>query len=114
MAFAVHESKFTMHDRRKILRSAEDGGKLATIQIWNGDIEVDKVVLYSILLLKARGILPEYTGYTLTAFFTLCRINVFAKTLLYSCVPTYYTWNASRKSFERPKGEKKKLTDNLA
>ncbi|VDP22567.1 unnamed protein product [Onchocerca flexuosa] len=32
---------------------------------------------------------------TLTAFFTLCQNDPFAKTLLYSEVPTYYTWNAS-------------------
>ena len=40
---------------------------------------------------------------TLTAFFTLCQNDPFAKTLLYSEVPTYYTWNTSRKSFERRK-----------
>uniref|UniRef100_A0A183HN50 Helitron_like_N domain-containing protein n=1 Tax=Onchocerca flexuosa TaxID=387005 RepID=A0A183HN50_9BILA len=39
----------------------------------------------------------------LTAFFTLCQKDSFAKTLLYTEVPTYYTWNASRKSFERRK-----------
>ncbi|XP_043937508.1 uncharacterized protein LOC122810098 [Protopterus annectens] len=37
---------------------------------------------------------------TLTAFFTLCQNDAFAKTLLYLEVPTYYTWNVSRKSFE--------------
>ncbi|GFX42656.1 ATP-dependent DNA helicase [Trichonephila clavipes] len=40
---------------------------------------------------------------TLTAFFTLCQNDAFAKTLLYSEVPTYYAWNASRKLFERRK-----------
>ncbi|VDO47789.1 unnamed protein product [Onchocerca flexuosa] len=40
---------------------------------------------------------------TLTAFFALCQNDPFAKTLLYLEVPTYYTWNASRKSFERRK-----------
>ncbi|XP_069177605.1 uncharacterized protein [Procambarus clarkii] len=40
---------------------------------------------------------------TLTASIMLCQDDVFAKTLLYSDVPTYYTWNASRKSFERRK-----------
>ncbi|VDO39638.1 unnamed protein product [Onchocerca flexuosa] len=36
--------------------SAEDGGKLATIQMWNGDIEVDSrwVVLHSPLLVKTH------------------------------------------------------------
>ncbi|GFV94459.1 ATP-dependent DNA helicase [Trichonephila clavipes] len=40
---------------------------------------------------------------TLTAFFTLCQNDAFAKILLYSEVPTYYTWNVSRKLFERCK-----------
>ena len=40
---------------------------------------------------------------TLTAFFTLCQTGAFAKTLLYSEVPMYYTWNRKRKSFERRK-----------
>jgi hypothetical protein len=40
---------------------------------------------------------------TLTSFFALCHKDAFAKTLLYSEVPTYYTWNASRKSFQRRK-----------
>jgi hypothetical protein len=40
---------------------------------------------------------------TLTAFFTLCQNDAFAKTLLYSEVPSFYTWNVSRKSFERRK-----------
>ncbi|XP_023720955.1 uncharacterized protein LOC111871823 [Cryptotermes secundus] len=40
---------------------------------------------------------------TLIVFFVLCQNEAFAKILLYSEVPTYYTWNASRKSFERRK-----------
>ncbi|GFW76678.1 uncharacterized protein TNCV_4943951 [Trichonephila clavipes] len=40
---------------------------------------------------------------TLTAFFTLCQNDAFAKTLLYSEVPTYYMWNVSRKLFEQHK-----------
>jgi hypothetical protein len=40
---------------------------------------------------------------TLTGFFTLCQNDDFAKSLLYSEVPTYYTWNASRKTFQRRK-----------
>ncbi|KIH47189.1 hypothetical protein ANCDUO_22754 [Ancylostoma duodenale] len=36
---------------------------------------------------------------TLTAFFLLCQQDPFARTLLYSEVPEYYTWNASRKVF---------------
>lgn len=40
---------------------------------------------------------------TLTAFFTLCQIDTFARTLLYSEIPTYYTWNQSSKIFQRRK-----------
>lgn len=40
---------------------------------------------------------------TLTAFFSLCQIDSFAKTLLYSDIPKYYTWNATKKIFERRK-----------
>lgn len=45
----------------------------------------------------AAALVPPPT--TLTAFFSLCRDDMFAKTLLYSEVPSYYTWNASAKSF---------------
>ncbi|XP_065565886.1 uncharacterized protein LOC136030772 [Artemia franciscana] len=41
---------------------------------------------------------------TLTAFLALCQNDSFAKKkLLYSEVPTYYTWNGNKKSFERRK-----------
>ena len=40
---------------------------------------------------------------TLTAFFKLCRTDSFATTLLYNEIPTYYTWNKSRKEFNRRK-----------
>jgi len=43
---------------------------------------------------------------TLTAFFHLCRQDAFAKTLLYCDVPRYYTWNASRKQFQRQYGRR--------
>lgn len=33
----------------------------------------------------------------------LCQNDQFAKTLLYSQVPTYYTWNASGKKWNRRK-----------
>ena len=50
---------------------------------------------------RARALSPPHT--TLTAFFSLCGDDMFAKTLLYSEVPTYYTWNASAKKFQRRK-----------
>lgn len=37
---------------------------------------------------------------TLTAFFSLCQTDKFAKTLLYSEVPRYYTWNPSSKKWQ--------------
>lgn len=40
---------------------------------------------------------------TLTAFFSLCQIDDFAKTLLYNEVPRYFTWNVSTKQFQRRK-----------
>lgn len=40
---------------------------------------------------------------TLTAFFALCKDDLFAKTLLYTEVPTYFTWNATSKTFQRRK-----------
>lgn len=40
---------------------------------------------------------------TLTSFFTLCRTDGFANTLLYSEVPQYFTWNPTGKLFQRRK-----------
>ncbi|GBP51524.1 hypothetical protein EVAR_44500_1 [Eumeta japonica] len=44
---------------------------------------------------------PQNT--TLTAFFQLCQTDPFAKTLLYVDVPIYYTWDKTRKIFQRRK-----------
>ena len=40
---------------------------------------------------------------TLTSFFSVCQTDVFARTLLYTDMPRYYTWNASSKTFQRRK-----------
>lgn len=40
---------------------------------------------------------------TLTSFFRICQSDTFARTLLYSEMPRYYTWNASSKKFQRRK-----------
>ena len=48
---------------------------------------------------SARQIVTTPPQTTLTAYFKLCQIDSFAKTLLYQEVPTYYTW----KSLEKPK-----------
>ncbi|UYV73327.1 hypothetical protein LAZ67_10002739 [Cordylochernes scorpioides] len=50
---------------------------------------------------RERAASPPQT--TLTAFFSLCRGDLFAKTLRYSDVPKYYTWNAPEKKFHRRK-----------
>ncbi|GFV41062.1 ATP-dependent DNA helicase [Trichonephila clavipes] len=50
---------------------------------------------------RARALVPPTT--TLTAFYSLCQDDLFAKTLLYSEVPKFYTWNASTKKFQRRK-----------
>jgi len=39
----------------------------------------------------------------LTAIFQLCQTDDFARTLMYTDIPTYYTWNATQKNFERRK-----------
>lgn len=40
---------------------------------------------------------------TLTSFFNTCTIDPFARTLLYSEMPRYFTWNATSKKFEHRK-----------
>ncbi|GFS64754.1 ATP-dependent DNA helicase [Trichonephila clavipes] len=52
---------------------------------------------------RARALVPPAT--TLTAFYSLCQDDLFAKTLLYSEVPKFYTWNASTKKFQHRKQE---------
>ena len=49
-------------------------------------------------LYRASGDLPKTT---LTEFFAMCRMDSFAKTLLYAHVPKYYAWN--NKSWHRRK-----------
>ena len=48
---------------------------------------------------QQRALNPPNT--TLTAFFTLCQKDAFARTLMYSEVPSYYTWNVTKKEFVR-------------
>lgn len=38
---------------------------------------------------------------TLTSFFAICQSDPFARTLLYSEMPRYYTWDATSKKFQR-------------
>ncbi|VDM91619.1 unnamed protein product [Onchocerca ochengi] len=76
-------------------RLAEDDGKLATMQTWNGDIEVAVVHLAAHL---ENGQCVYFTAANMQqiapnppAFFTLRQTDAFAKTLLFSEVPTYFT-----------------------
>lgn len=41
------------------------------------------------------------TGISVTAFFTLCQEDAFSGTLLYSEMPSYYTWNKTKGEFVR-------------
>jgi hypothetical protein len=52
---------------------------------------------------NARDRIENPQNTTLTAFFQLCQQDEFAKTLLYHEVPKYYTWNATKKEFNRRK-----------
>ncbi|VDK89139.1 unnamed protein product [Onchocerca ochengi] len=61
-------------------RSAEDGGKLATAQMWNGDTEVDDrkwTTFISQLQISTNSDESK-------AFFTLRQTDAFAKLVLYS------------------------------
>ncbi|GFV18973.1 helitron_like_N domain-containing protein [Trichonephila clavipes] len=54
-------------------------------------------VYFTAYNVRARALVSPAT--TLTAFYSLCQDDLFAKTLLYSEVPKFYTWNASTKKF---------------
>ncbi|XP_067129653.1 uncharacterized protein [Centruroides vittatus] len=64
-------------------------------------LENGQRVYFTMENVHARALSPPKT--MLTAFFSLCTDDLFAKTLLYSEVPKYYTWNASAKKFQRRK-----------
>ncbi|GFR05227.1 uncharacterized protein LOC104236095 [Trichonephila clavata] len=53
---------------------------------------------------RARAMSPPPTA--LTEFFTLCRNDTIARTLLYSEVPTYFTWNISTRNFQLRKQDR--------
>lgn len=52
---------------------------------------------------NAQQIAERPPSTTLLSFFDLCQSDPFARTLLYSQVPTYYKWNANSKKWERRK-----------
>ncbi|GFX71444.1 ATP-dependent DNA helicase [Trichonephila clavipes] len=61
--------------------------------------------------LRARAMSPLPT--TLTEFFTIYKNDTFARTLLYSEVPTYFTWNTSTRKFQRRKQELKTVNGHV-
>jgi hypothetical protein len=69
------------------------------------DLENGQRVYFTAANVQQVALNPPAT--TLTAFFALCHKDAFAKTLLYSALPTYHTWNASRESFQRRKRRKR-------
>jgi hypothetical protein len=62
-------------------------------------LENGQCVYFTDANVQQRALNPP--GTTLTAFFTLCQENPFARTLMYSDVPSYYTWNVTKKAFIR-------------
>ena len=50
---------------------------------------------------NATSIADNPPNTTLTAFFSLCQSDSFARTLLYAQIPTYYTWNLTTKTFTK-------------
>ena len=62
-------------------------------------------VYFTTTHVRQIGLNPRKT--MLSDFIMLCQNVAIAKTLQYSEVPSYYTWNASMKSFERRKRGKR-------
>jgi len=64
-------------------------------------LENGQRVYYTSENIQTKVINPPET--TLTAFFKLCQIDNFAKTLLYTDIPKNYTWDSTLKRFTRRK-----------
>ncbi|GFX01509.1 ATP-dependent DNA helicase [Trichonephila clavipes] len=64
-------------------------------------LENEQRVYFTADNVRARALVPPAT--TLTAFYSLCQDDLCAKTLLYSEVPKFYTWNTLTKKFQRRK-----------
>ena len=67
-------------------------------------LENGQRVYFSQSNIEDRATEPPRT--TLTAFFDLCKQDTFARNLLYCDVPRYYTWNRSRRLWQRRKNGK--------
>lgn len=62
-------------------------------------LENEQTIYYTEDSAKEKVLNPPNT--TLLAFFNLCQTDEFANCLLYHEVPTYYTWNKSKRQFIR-------------
>ncbi|XP_054746013.1 uncharacterized protein LOC129250420 [Anastrepha obliqua] len=76
-------------------------GRYPTVLHFAVHLENGQRVYFTENIAAQRATQPPAT--TLTAFFNLCRSDDFARTLLYSEAPKYYTWNHASKSFQRRK-----------
>ncbi|XP_054746359.1 uncharacterized protein LOC129250789 [Anastrepha obliqua] len=81
---------FPIHDRHPVVVDL-------AVHLENG-----QRVYFTAANTEQRAVEPRAT--TLTAYFQLCETDEFARTLLYSEVPHYFTWNASTKKFQRKQG----------
>ncbi|GBP19536.1 hypothetical protein EVAR_102084_1 [Eumeta japonica] len=95
---------YPLHRRR----SPDDNGRSITTKVKGNDVVVDNMhlengqrVYFTASNAAQRAETPPAT--TLTSFFEICQSDLFARTLLYSKMPRYYTWNASTKKFHRRK-----------
>ncbi|XP_055845040.1 uncharacterized protein LOC129911312 [Episyrphus balteatus] len=84
-----HIFSFPIHDR------------YPTVLHLSVHLENGQRVYYTPENAEVRAESPPET--TLTAFFNLSSSDQFARTLLYSEVPQYYTWQASNKNFQKRK-----------
>ena len=66
---------------------------------WAEHLENGQRTYFTNSTLHQRASTPPQT--TLTAFFSLCSQDPFARMLLYTEVPTYYVWMPSAKKFKR-------------
>ena len=72
-----------------------------TVQHLAVHLENGQRVYFTQANLHARVASPPET--TLTGFFRLCQEDEFARSLLYSEIPKYFTWNTRGKKFQRRK-----------
>ncbi|GFR26738.1 ATP-dependent DNA helicase [Trichonephila clavata] len=72
-------------------------GRYPTVVHLAVHLENGQCVYFTSENVHAKAMSPPPT--TLTEFFTLCRNDIFARTLLYSEVPTYFTWNFQQENF---------------